>query len=86
MNPPESWEVINSTDTDIEILRAVVNVLTTVITSSQFLSINRRFDAKVNNEKSMNNRLDDDKKILNNKLSVVKDFVRNNYETIKLLK
>lgn len=68
MSTRENWEVINSTATDIEILRAVVNVLTTVITSNQFLSVTRRFDAKFNNERSLKLRLEEDRLITENKV------------------
>ena len=36
--------VINSTLTDIEIIRGIVSILSTMLTSNQFLSINRSFD------------------------------------------
>ena len=77
MNPIGSWEVINSAATDIEILRAVVNVLTTVITSNQFLSVTRRFDVKVNNERTIQNRLEEDARFIKNKVSATIDAVVN---------
>ena len=36
--------VINSTLTDIEILKGIVSILSTMLTSNQFLSINRNYD------------------------------------------
>ena len=45
--PDEACKVVNSVSTDIEILRGMVSVLSTVLTSNQFLSINRSFDRAV---------------------------------------
>ena len=67
------WEVINSTDTDIEILRSVMNVLTTVITSNQFISLTRRFDPKFTDEKTLDRRMKEDSKIMENKVSTIID-------------
>jgi chaperonin GroEL (HSP60 family) len=36
--------VINSTKTDIEVLKGMVSILSTMLTSNQFLSINRAYD------------------------------------------
>ena len=80
-----NWEVINSTATDIEILRAVVNVLTTVITSNQFLSVTRRYDPKVNSERSIQNRMKEDSRIINNKVNTIIDSIvsNKNFEKIQ---
>lgn len=40
----DNCTVINSTLTDIEIIRGMVSILSTMLTSNQFLSINRNFD------------------------------------------
>lgn len=72
------WEVINSTSTDIEIIRAVVNILTTIITSNQFLSVTRRFDPIVNNERTMQNRLEEDRRITANKVHAFMDALADN--------
>lgn len=40
----DNCTVINSTLTDIEVLRGVVSILSTMLTSNQFLSINRSYD------------------------------------------
>lgn len=72
-----TWEVINSTATDIEILRAVVNVLTTVITSNQFLSVTRRYDPKVNSERTIQNRLAEDARFIKNKVNAAIDTIVN---------
>jgi hypothetical protein len=78
MHPIGQWEVINSAATDIEILRAVVNVLTTVITSNQFLSVTRRYDPRVNNERTMQNRLAEDARIMKNKVNAIMEGIAEN--------
>ena len=78
------WEVINSTATDIEILRAVVNVLTTVITSNQFLSVTRRYDPKVNSERAIQSRLAEDARYVKNKVNAAIDAITN-HESYDLL-
>jgi hypothetical protein len=60
MSPIGRWDVINSTATDIEILRAVVNVLTTIITSNQYISVTKRFDVNATNEKTLTKRLEEE--------------------------
>lgn len=42
--PDKECTVINSTLTDIEILKGMVSILSTMLTSNQFLSINRNYD------------------------------------------
>lgn len=80
-----NWEVINSAATDIEILRAVVNVLTTVITSNQFLSVTRRYDPKVNSERTMQTKLEEDARIIKNKVNAAIDSITNheNYDLLQ---
>ena len=77
MNSYDQWEVINSAATDIEILRAVVNVLTTVITSNQFLSVTRRYDARVNTERTIQTKLEEDARFIRNKINTMIDCVVN---------
>ena len=72
------WSVVNSTATDIEILRAVVNVLTTVITSSQYLSVTQRYDRKMNDEKTLKKHLDEDYRIIQNKTNAFMDTLATN--------
>ena len=80
MHPIGNWEVINSAATDIEILRAVVNVLTTVITSNQFLSVTRRYDPRINSERTMQTRLEEDARIVKNKVNAAIDCIVNHSE------
>lgn len=71
-----AWNVINSTATDIEILKAVVNVLTTVLTSCQFLSVTRRYNQDIHNASIMEKRKREDREYLVNKLQTIYDFYR----------
>lgn len=71
MHAKGSWEVINSTATDIEIMRAVVNVLTTVITSNQFLSVTRRYDPVINEERTLRNQMRNDARLVENKVNAI---------------
>ena len=77
MHTVDKWEVINSAATDIEILRAVVNVLSMVITSNQFLSVTRRYDPRVNSERAIQTRLDEDARIVKNKVNATIEAVVN---------
>ena len=81
----ENWSVINSTATDIEILRAVVNVLTTIITSNQFLSVTRRYDPKVTNEKTIERHLSEDRRYMKNKIHAIMEAISEdeNYDLIQ---
>ena len=87
MHSSSMWEVVNSTATDIEILRAVVNVLTTVITSNQFLSVTRRYDPKINSERAIKNRMEEDARLITNKVNAaVNALVSNeNYDMLQAL-
>ena len=80
LNGYEQWEVINSAATDIEILRAVVNVLTTVITSNQFLSVTRRYDARVNTERTIQTKLEEDARFIRNKVNTTIECIVNHPE------
>ena len=77
MNAKGGWEVINSTATDIEIMRAVVNVLTTVITSSQFLSVTRRYDPIINEERTLRNQMRNDTRLVENKVNTIIETIVN---------
>lgn len=57
---PGEWTVINSVQTDIEILTAMSNILTTIMTSSQFLTMNRSCDMKVSRDKALEQRVADE--------------------------
>lgn len=53
--------VINSVSTDIEILKAVVGILSLMLTSNQLLSVNRMCDRKLNHRQVMEQRMEDQK-------------------------
>ena len=78
MSPKGKWEVINSTATDIEILRAVINVLTTIITSNQYISVTKRFDAAATNEKALTRRLEEDYRFSKSRMNGVMDALAEN--------
>lgn len=44
IKPDEHAEIVNSVKTDVEMIRAIVSILSTVLTSNQFLTVNRSFD------------------------------------------
>lgn len=79
------WEVVNSTATDIEILRAVINVLTTIITSNQYISTTRRFDSKVIDSKTRSKRLSEDRLYVGNKVIAVLETLLSSkyYEVVR---
>ena len=57
---PGEWTVINSVQTDIEILTAMSSILTTIMTSNQFLTMNRSCDMKVSHDKALAQRVADE--------------------------
>lgn len=75
------WEVINSVATDIEIMKAISNIMTTFITSSQFLTTARNCDIKVSSRKALEDRADDEAYIAE-RIEYAKLTARRNYENI----
>ena len=65
---PNEWTVINSVQTDVEILLAMANILTTIMTSNQFLTMNRSCDMKVSREKALEQRIADETAIAAGKM------------------
>lgn len=49
----ENCTVINSVSTDIEIMNAIVGILSIMLTSNQFLSVNRSYDRKISKQQAM---------------------------------
>ena len=49
--------VINSTLTDIEVLRGMVSILSTMLTSNQFLSINRNYDRSMSKKQQYEDKI-----------------------------
>ncbi|MCM1213948.1 MAG: hypothetical protein NC548_05420 [Lachnospiraceae bacterium] len=71
---PGLWTVINSVQTDIEILRAMTTIVTTIMTSSQFLSMSKAYDNKLTHEKALRNRADDEAVIAQAKARSILDI------------
>ena len=71
----KDWTVINSVQTDIEILLAMTNILTTIMTSTQFLSTNRSCDLKVSREKALEQRIADESAIAAGKMKGMIDAI-----------
>lgn len=46
----ENWSVVNSLAGDIEILNSIVSVLTVLLTSDQFISLNKQYDRNINRQ------------------------------------
>ncbi len=69
----KDWTVINSVQTDIEILNAMTSILTTIMTSSQFLSMNKAGDMKVSHDEALRQRAEDEMTISNAK---AKGFIK----------
>lgn len=74
----DHWTVVNSAATDIEILRAVVNVLTTIITSDQYISVTQRFDAQRTDEKNLSLRMHEDYRLTANKVNAFMNTLAQN--------
>ena len=72
---PNEWTVINSVQTDVEILLAMANILTTIMTSNQFLTMNRSCDMKVSREKALEQRIADETAIAAGKMKGMIDAI-----------
>ena len=62
--PPQDLRIINSVDTDIQILNGIVGILSLTLTSNQYLSVSRYYDKRVAakqqevaNERDINTRV-----------------------------
>ncbi len=77
---PGCWTVINSVQTDIEILRAMTTIVTTIMTSSQFLSMSKAYDNRLTHAKALKGRMDDEAQIAKAKAEAVLDVVDANKE------
>lgn len=71
----DNWTVINSVQTDVEILLAMTNILTTIMTSNQFLTMNRSCDLKVSREKALEQRIKDESAIAAGKAKGIIDAI-----------
>ena len=66
---------MNSVQTDVEILLAMANILTTIMTSNQFLTMNRSCDMKVSREKALEQRIADETAIAAGKMKGMIDAI-----------
>ena len=57
----DALTVINSVSTDIEVLKAMNNILTLMLTSSQFISENRQFDRKLGTQQILETKINERK-------------------------
>lgn len=74
---PNEWVVINSVQTDIEIMVAMSNILTTIMTSNQFLTMNRSCDMKVSHDKALEQRIKDESAIAAGKTQGIINMIVN---------
>lgn len=84
MHPKGYWKVINSTSTDIEILKSVISILTTAMTSYQFISTTHRFDPIINNETTLQRQIRELRKVESEKVEAILSTL-NSEEGDKLL-
>ena len=71
----EDCMVINSTLTDIEVLRGVVSILSTMLTSNQFLSINRNYDRTMGRQQQLEERKNTQKELTEAITNAVLDVI-----------
>lgn len=71
----DEWNVINSVETDIEIMNAMSSILTTIMTSTQFLSMSRSGDVHASHQSALQQRLEDEAAITRAKMGVVKEVL-----------
>lgn len=72
-----SWTIVNSLATDIEILNSVVGVLSILLTSDQFISLNKQYDRKINREILLDKKREDAKAEELGRLEARKEFIDN---------
>lgn len=57
--PEATCTVINSVSTDVEIINAMISVLSIMLTSNQFLSVNRMYDRKMGRKQLLDSKIAD---------------------------
>lgn len=75
--------IINSISTDIEILNAIVGTLSLILTSDQFLSVNRFFDKKANITQIKAQRIEERKELTNATMDAIFSKGRNITQLVK---
>lgn len=63
--------VINSVSTDIEILKAMIGILSLILTSNQFLSMNRMYDRKGTHEQLMRKKKEERTTMIDNTIDAL---------------
>jgi chaperonin GroEL (HSP60 family) len=81
----DNTTVINSVSTDLEILKAVVNILSTIMTSNQFISTTKAFDKKQNHDQALNRLIEDKKATTKAITQTIIDTIKEDEEAIELL-
>lgn len=73
----DNWSVINSVQTDVEIMNAMSSILTTIMTSTQFLSMNRSGDLRASHQNMLKQRVEDEAAIMKGKMDVLTEALAN---------
>ena len=81
---PAGQHVINSIATDTEILRATTSIITMLLSSNQLLSINKRYDKKINKEIQRSLRIEDAEAQMTGFMQGLKKFTGLNLPTISV--
>ena len=75
----EEWSVVNSLATDVEILNSIVGVLSILLTSDQYISINKMYDKKVSRRLQLEREQEKAKAIRLGELEAEMEFIRKHY-------
>lgn len=74
----ETTSVVSSVATDLEIMKAVINILTTIITSNQFLSMGKSYDRKVSHDRELDRLVSDKRAIARAQAEEVTNVLKTN--------
>lgn len=72
----EEWSVVNSLATDVEILNSIVGVLSILLTSDQYISLNKMYDKKVSRRLQLEREQEKAKAIRLGELEAEMEFIR----------
>lgn len=81
----EKSTVINSVATDLEILKAIVNILSIIMTSNQYISTSRAFDKKVNHDQQLARLVSDKKAVVRAITQEIINTIKEDEEAIDIL-
>lgn len=73
----DNLTVINSVSTDVEILKGMISILSLILTSNQFISINRMYDRKAGKQQLLNDKVNNYKAIAGGICDVFKEKMPN---------